>query len=138
MGVTLFGPKLLAGDKIAAAKSASQKMMLGKDEATHDTAILMARKSKPKRATTPKRTTSRANRRNKKPEVEVAAIGTAEKTTPNPWSLGGLLKVAVDSFLLLVTPRPKIRKRSVEKVDTESATKPVAVRFRRRKKAAAK
>lgn len=138
MGVTLLGPKLLAGDKIAAAKSASQKMMLGKDEATHDTAILMARKSKPKRATTPKRTTSRANRRNKKPEVEVAAIGTAEKTTPNPWSLGGLLKVAVDSFLLLVTPRPRIRKRSVEKVDTESATKPVAVRFRRRKKAAAK
>jgi hypothetical protein len=73
----------------------------------------------------------------KKPEVEVAAIGTAEETPSGSWSLGGLLKVAVGSFLLLVTPRSKSRKRAVDKVDTEGTTKPVTIRFGRRKKAAA-
>jgi hypothetical protein len=37
-----------------------------------------------------------------------------------------------------VTPRAKIRKRPVEKVNTEGTMKPVTVLFRRRKKAAAK
>src|ERR1700722_187287 len=97
----------------------------------------MAGKARPKRTATAKRTSTRANRRKKKPEVEVAAIGTAEETPPGSWSLGGLLKVAVGSFLLLVTPRSKSRKRAVEKVDTEGATKPVTVRFGRRKKATA-
>jgi hypothetical protein len=98
----------------------------------------MAKAARPKRTAKAKRSSSRASRRKKKPEVEVAAIGTAEKTTPNTWSLGGLLKVAVGSFLLLVTPRSKSRKRAVENVDTEGATKPVTVRFGPRKKAAAK
>jgi hypothetical protein len=103
-----------------------------------DRDILMARKAKPKRAAIAKQPRRGTRHRKKKPEVEVAAIGTTEKTTPNAWSLGGLLKVAVGSFLLLVTPRSKSRKRVVEKVDTEGATKPVTVRFGRRKKAAAK
>jgi hypothetical protein len=85
-----------------------------------------------------KRTSARASRRKKKPEVEVAAIGTADEAPSGSWSLGGLLKVAVGSFLLLVTPRSKSRKRAVEKVDTEGATKPVTICFGRRKKAAAK
>ncbi len=62
----------------------------------------MARKARPKRTATAKRTSTRANRRKKKPEVEVAAIGTAEETPSGSWSLGGLLKVAVGSLLLLV------------------------------------
>jgi hypothetical protein len=92
----------------------------------------MARKARPKR------TRTRASRRKKKPEVEVAAIGTAEETPSDSWSLGSLLKVAVGSFLLLVTPRSKSAKRAAEKVDTEGATKPVTIRFGRRKKATAK
>jgi hypothetical protein len=98
----------------------------------------MARKARPKPPPTAKRTSTRAGRRKKKPEVEVAAIGTAEETPTGSWSFGGLLKVAVGSFLLLVTPRSKSQKRAVEKVDTEGATKPVTVRFGRRKKVAAK
>jgi hypothetical protein len=98
----------------------------------------MARKARPKRTATAKRTSTRSSRRKKKPQVEVAAIGTAEETPSGSWSLGGLLKVAVGSFLLFVTPRSKSRKRAVEKVDTEGATKPVTIRFGRRKKAAAK
>jgi hypothetical protein len=98
----------------------------------------MARKARPKPTATAKRTRTRASRRKKKPEVEAAAIGTAEETPSGSWGLGGLLKVAVGSFLLLVTPRSKSRKRAVEKVDTEGATKPVTIRFGRRKTAAAK
>jgi hypothetical protein len=98
----------------------------------------MARKARPKRTAKAKRSSSRASRRKTKPDVEVAAIGTAEETLSGSWSLGGLLKVAVGSFLLLVTPRSKSRKRAVEKVDTEGATKPVTIRFGRRKKTAAK
>ena len=83
-------------------------------------------------------TSTRPSGRKKKRDVEVAAIGTAEETPSGSLSLGGLVKVAVGSFLLLVTPRSKSRKRAVEKVDAVGAIKPVPIRFGRRKKAAAK
>src|ERR1700727_224693 len=84
----------------------------------------MARKAKPKRTATAKRTSTRSSRRKKKPEVEVAAIGTAEETPSGSWSLGGLLKVAVGSFLLLVTARSKRPKRAVEKGESAGAAWP--------------
>jgi hypothetical protein len=97
----------------------------------------MARKARPRRTATAKLTSTRPSGRKKKRDVEVAAIGTAEETPSGSWSFGGLLKVAVGSFLLLVTPRSKGRKRAVDKVDTEGTTKPVTIRSGRRKKAAA-
>jgi len=98
----------------------------------------MARKARPRRTATAKLTSTRPSGRKKKRDVEVAAIGTAEETPSGSLSLGGLVKVAVGSFLLLVTPRSKSQKRAVEKVDAVGAIKPVPIRFGRRKKAAAK
>jgi hypothetical protein len=98
------------------------------------------KRATPKRATKPKRP-RRIRRRKTKPEVKVAVSAPVEEKVATSWSLGRLAEIAVgsvSSVLSLVTPKSKNRKRAAKKVDTEGATKPVTVRFGRRKRAATK